>query len=429
MVHLSAGFYKKRLPMPATTPNVKLLTDEVLARCETIAGFSEAPGQITRTYLCEAMHPVHDCVDGWMRAAGMAVRIDAIGNVVGRYSARQDAAPLLLFGSHLDTVPNAGKYDGVLGVLLGIAAVQALGGERLPFGVGVLAFAEEEGIRFRTSYLGSRAVCGRLDPRHLDQTDVDGTTLEQAIRRFGLNPEEVPQAAITRDKILGYVEAHIEQGPILEGRDLSLGVVDAIVGLSRLWFKFEGKAGHAGTLPMEMRKDALASAAEFVVRVEEYARSVPGLRATVGKLDVLPGAVNVVPGEVRLSLDVRHAEDAVRQQALQVLLERSAEVAERRGVRCRMELGENHAAVPADPRLTDRLAEAARAIGHEPLRMVSGAGHDAAVMAGIAPMAMLFIRSPGGISHHPDESVRASDVQAALATLVSLLHNLAGETR
>lgn len=412
--------------MPANAPDLKQLTDEVLACCETVAGFSEEPDRLTRTFLCEAMHAVHDRVGAWMRAAGMSVRVDAIGNLIGRRSAQRDGARVLLLGSHVDTVPNAGKYDGVLGVLLGIAAVKALG-ERLPFDVDVLAFSEEEGIRFRTGYLGSMAVAGRFDARHLERTDAAGVTLAEAIRRFGLDPAHIPQAAYPTGKALAYIEAHIEQGPVLEGHDLPLGVVEAIVGLSRMWFKFEGQAGHAGTSPMEQRKDALITAAEFIIGVEEYARSLQGLRATVGALEVVQGAVNVVPGEVRLSLDVRHADDAVRQGALQVLLLRAAETGERRGVRCRMELGENHSAVPADPRLTDRLIAAARAVGHEPLRMVSGAGHDAAVMAGIAPMAMLFVRSPGGISHHPGETVRPADVQAALETLVSFLRRLAGE--
>lgn len=404
------------------------LAGEVLARCDVVAGFTEEPGQITRTFLCEAMHGLHDSLGEWMQSAGMTVRRDALGNLIGSYPADRDNAPTLLLGSHLDTVPNAGKYDGVLGVLVAIAAVQALQGKRLRFGIDVLAFSEEEGIRFRTAYLGSMAVCGRFNLRLLERTDADGVTMEEAIRGFGLEPDEISEAAYPAERVLGYVEIHIEQGPVLESRDVPLGLVTAIIGQSRMWFRFEGKAGHAGTLPMELRQDALAAAGEFVVEVEKYARSVDGLRATVGSLTVTPGAVNVVPGGVRLSLDFRHADNAVRQLAMQALLQRAAEAGERRDVRCRMELSEDYTSVPADPRLTQWLDDSARAVGVTPFRMVSGAGHDAAVMAALAPMAMLFVRSPGGVSHHPDETVEPGDVQAALETLVSFLHRLAGAT-
>jgi allantoate deiminase len=404
------------------------LAEEVLARCEAVAAYSEEPGRITRTFLCEAMRGLHTCLAGWMRAAGLAARLDPVGNLIGRHPAATPDAPVLLIGSHLDSVPDAGKYDGVLGVLLGVAAVQALGGERLPFAVDVIGFCEEEGIRYRTPYLGSLAVCGRLDPAFLGRTDGAGVSLADALRHFGLDPSQVPRAAYPAGQVLGYVEAHLEQGPVLEALGAPLGVVEVIAGQSRLWLRFEGKAGHAGTLPMELRRDALAAAAEFVVAVEQHARGIDGLRATVGTLAVSPGAVNVVPGSARLSLDVRHARDEVRERALADLLGRAEALAARRGVGFHVEHAEHHPAVPADPRLTGLLAESARAAGYAAPRLVSGAGHDAAVMAGLAPMTMLFVRSPGGVSHHPDEAVLPEDVAAALEVLVALLRRLAGES-
>jgi allantoate deiminase len=362
-----------------------------------------------------------------MHAAGMQVRRDAIGNLIGHYPGAEARASIFLIGSHVDSVPNAGKYDGVLGVMLGIAAVEALEGRRLPFAVEVLAFSEEEGIRFRTPYLGSRAVCGRFDSALLDLTDDAGVSLAAAIRDFGLDPAEIPNAAYAADQVLGYLEAHIEQGPILENLDLPIGVVEAIIGQSRLWVRFHGKAGHAGTLPMELRHDALAAAAEFVVQVEACARTTEGLLATVGTVAVEPGAVNVVPGLARLSLDVRHASDAVREQAVATLLRLAESQAAQRGVGFQIDQAEHHASVPADVHLTKLLSAAVAAAGVTPRRLVSGAGHDAAVMAGLTPMTMLFVRSPGGVSHHPDETVLSEDVRFALEVMVRFLCCLAGD--
>ena len=405
--------------------DVGSLAREVLERCEVIARFSEEPGRITRTFLCPAMHGVHDCLTAWMRAAGMTVHRDALGNLIGRYPAAVPDAPLLLIGSHLDSVPNAGKYDGVLGVLLGLAALQALAGRWLPFAVDLLAFSEEEGIRYRTPYLGSRAVCGRFDAALLDRTDAAGVPLADALRTFGLDPARIPEAAYHGEHLLGYLEAHIEQGPVLEAAQVPVGVVEATVGQSRLWVSFHGKAGHAGTLPMEHRRDALSAAAELVLHVEALSRSTAGLRGTVGTITIAPGAVNVVPGSARLSLDIRHAQDAIREDAVAQVLRQAEAIAARRGVGFQVEQAEHLAAVPADPRLAGLLAAAVAAVGVPVQRLVSGAGHDAAVVASIAPMAMLFVRSPGGISHHPDEAVLPADVETALRILIEFLSRLA----
>jgi allantoate deiminase len=403
------------------------LADDLLARCDVLARYSEVPDKITRTYLCDAMHQVHACLGDWMRQAGMTVHLDAAGNLIGHYvAARADAATFLI-GSHLDSVPDAGKYDGVLGVLLGVAAVQALGGQRLPFAIDVLGFCEEEGIRFRKPYLGSMAVCGRLDRATLEQFDDKGVSLAEAQHRFGLDPARLAEAAYPAGKVLGYLEAHIEQGPVLDALQLPLGLVEAIVGQSRCWLRLVGKAGHAGTLPMELRQDALAAAAEFVLAVERRARSVDGLRATVGSLAVKPDAVNVVAGRAQLSLDVRHPQDQVRQQATAALLGQAAAIADRRGVALEVDPLQSYAAVLTDPRLSDVLAESVAAAGYPVHRMVSGAGHDAVVMATLAPVTMLFVRSPGGVSHHPAESVVPADVLAALEVIVAFLHRLAGD--
>jgi allantoate deiminase len=397
------------------------LTAEVLARCDALARFSEAPGWLTRTFLRPPVRQVHECLTNWMRAAGLRVRVDAVGNLIGRRPATHPDSLVFAVGSHIDTVPDAGKYDGILGVLLAIAAAQALPDRRRHIALDVIAFSEEEGVRFGTPYLGSRAVCGRFDPALLERTDADGVALAQAVRDYGLDPAAIPVAAYPAGQVAGYLEAHIEQGPVLESLDLSLGVVEAIVGQSRYWLTVTGRAGHAGTQPMEHRRDALAAAAAFVGAVERTARATPGLRATVGSLTVAPGAVNVVPGEVRLSLDVRHAEDGVRTAAVADLLGQARAITAGRRVGLVVEPVTDQVAVPCDGELTGRLAAAVEAAGHPLHRLVSGAGHDAVVMASLCPVAMLFLRSPGGVSHHPDERVRPEDVRAALDVMVRFL--------
>lgn len=398
---------------------------EAFGRCDEVATFSEEAGKITRTFLSEPMRRLHGLVAGWMEAAGMCVRVDAAGNLIGRYAGVRPGLPVLAIGSHLDTVPNAGRYDGVLGVLLGIAAVQALDGRRLPFGIDVIAFSDEEGVRYGVPYLGSLAVRGRFDRNLLDRTDARGMTMAEAFRTFGLDPCRLDEAAYPAGRLLGYLEAHIEQGPVLEALGAPVGVVDAIAGQSRTWAELRGRSGHAGTLPMEGRLDALAAAAELVLEVERLGRSVPDLRATVGTIAVEPGAVNVVPGTARLSIDVRHARDDVRMMAMAELRARAADLTARRGVEFRVAGEEHHMAVPADPLLSGLLGEAVASAGYAPDRLTSGAGHDAAVMAAVTPMAMLFLRSPGGVSHHPDESVLPGDVVVALDVIVRYLHILA----
>jgi allantoate deiminase len=405
------------------------LAKELLERCDILAGFTEEPGKISRPFPSAAMHKVHASLSEWMQEAGLAVRRDAVGNLIGHYAAEAEdtvgtAAQVFIIGSHLDSVPNAGKYDGILGVLAGVAAVKALGGKRRPFAIDVVGFCEEEGIRFRTPYLGSLALTGRLDSSLLERTDKSGISLRKALRDFGLDPARLNEATYPAGMVQGYLELHIEQGPVLESQNLPLGIVEAIVGQTRSWLRFEGQAGHAGTLPMTLRHDALAAAAEFVLAVEQQARAADGLRATVGTLSVAPGAVNVVPGLAALSLDVRHRQDSIRVEANAKLLGQASDIAGRRGVRFCIDQSESFAAVQAGPRLTDLLATAASESGHAFMRMDSGAGHDAAVMADLAPMTMLFVRSPAGVSHHPDEAVLPADVAAALEVMAAFIQNL-----
>lgn len=408
------------------------LTGEVLARADELGRLSDEPGRLTRLFLTDAARKAHYRVALWMVDAGLFTGPDAAGNVHGlgrvggefraeHFEPRADPHQRFIVGSHLDTVPDAGKYDGVLGVLLGIAAAKALRGRHFAKRLDVVAFSEEEGVRFRFPYIGSLAVCGRLTPELLARRDDNGVTVADAIREFGLDPADLPAAEYRPGQVAGYLEAHIEQGPVLEARGLSLGVVPAIMGQTRAWVRFTGHAGHAGTQPMDLRRDALAAAALFVSAVETVGRRTDCLRATVGNLVVSPGATNVVPGEVRLSLDVRHADDAVRQRTVAELFAHAEALGRDRGIGVAGEPALDQPAVPCDPGLTARLEATLAEQGHPPERVVSGAGHDAAVMAGLGPAAMLFVRSPGGISHHPAETVRREDVRAALAVMVRFL--------
>ncbi len=396
---------------------------QVIARCRQLATYTEEPGSITRTFLSEPMRCVHNDVRAWMEQAGMKVRIDAAGNLRGYYSGTKPDAPRLIIGSHLDTVPNAGAFDGILGVVMGVALVEMLGGRRLSFGIEVVGFSEEEGVRFGVPFIGSRALTGTLDGEILAKQDADGVSVAEAIRAYGLDPSAIGEARVT-DDTLGYLEFHIEQGPVLESLNLPLAILTSIAGQSRLEVAFEGKANHAGTTPMHLRRDALVGAAEWIGAVEREAAAIQTLVATVGKIDARPGAGNVIAGSVRMSLDVRHTSDDVRVQTVKHLLDCADQIAARRGLIASSEVRLDQRAVAMDTRFVETLARAVRAEGYIEHRMHSGAGHDAMVMAERMPSAMLFLRSPGGISHHPDESVLEEDVAAALATGMHFLDQL-----
>jgi allantoate deiminase len=399
---------------------------KIIARCREIAACTEVPGETTRTFLAPSMHDVHALLRGWMEAAGMSVAVDAIGNLRGVYPAASSAAPRLIIGSHLDTVPNSGAFDGVLGVVLGLALVEELHGERLPFAIEIVGFSEEEGVRFGKPYLGSFAFAGSFDTEMLGRTDVQGISMERAIRAFGLDPEDIPAAVMSEDAF-AYLEVHIEQGPVLESEGIQLGVVSAIAGQTRMQLSFTGQANHAGTTPMHLRHDAMASAAEWICEVERYAQATAGLAATVGRVQTYPGAGNVIAGKVVASLDVRHAEDAIRRGAVAALVAAAKDAGAARGVQV-IALGtSDEDAVPTDAALSDLLREAAASAGYAAKTMLSGAGHDARVVAERLPIAMLFLRSPKGLSHHPDESVLVEDVEAALATSLAFVRPLSTE--
>jgi allantoate deiminase len=402
----------------------------VMRRCGVLGSISEEPDRLTRPFASSAMRRAHEQVTAWMREAGMAVTRDNIGNLRGRYEgAEGGAGATLLLGSHLDSVRDAGKYDGPLGVLVGIAAVQALHDRntRLPFAIEVVAFADEEGLRFGTSYLGSKALAGSFNAADLERTDADGVTMAQAIRDFGGDPGRLAEDRWSGGDLLGYVEVHIEQGPVLESKGMPVGVVSSIAGQTRHLLTFTGEAAHAGTTPMDHRKDALVAASVFVQAVADYAESQTGMVATVGQLTVRPGAANVVPGEVTISLDVRHPRDADRLHASKLLIDVAGKIASRRGIALTtMPLSEN-GTIQCSARLTSMLAQAAQDRGHHTIELASGAGHDAVEMAGIAEIAMLFVRCKGGVSHNPAESVTEEDVGVAVEVLGRFLELLAAE--
>ena len=399
--------------MPTLALSPVLRAGLVVDRCAALAQFTETPGSITRTFLSPPMHEVHRVLRQWMKALGMTSSVDAMGNLRGVFSG--NSRRRLVIGSHLDTVPNAGAYDGILGVVLGLTLIEALDNQKLAFDIEVIGFSEEEGVRFGVPFLGSRAFAGTFPPEWLDLADKRGVTVRQAIAAFGLDPAHIPTAAFDKSTF-AYLEFHIEQGPVLESLHLPLSAVEGIVGQSRLRLRFEGQANHAGTTPMDLRKDALAGASQWIGAVERLGRSTLGSVATVGRVEVTPGAGNVVPGAVDASLDVRHADDAIRKDAARALLESAERIAQSRGLQLHAEHLLDQASVPCDPRLTGLLRRSMVAAGYPEHSMMSGAGHDAMVLAAHIPSTMLFLRSPGGISHHPDESVSADDVAAAIET-------------
>ncbi len=370
------------------------------------------------------MHDCHREIVQWMEPLGIKVRSDAAGNLRGVYAGAQPNGSRLLIGSHLDTVPNAGAYDGILGVVLAVALLEELQGRRFPFAIEVLGFSEEEGVRFGAPFIGSRALVGRLDPQLLQVCDSQGVSVRKAIEDFGLDPEHIPEAELGKDT-LGYLEFHIEQGPVLEKLNQPLAAVEAIAGQSRLAVTFVGRANHAGTTPMHLRHDALAGAAEWIGKVERAGQGIPGLVATVGRIEAKPGATNVIAGEVRLTLDVRHSSDDIRRRAVADLIREAQEIASRRGLSVNESNVLNQPAVAMEPFLIGHIEDALAKAGCKPHRMVSGAGHDAMILAERVPSAMIFLRTPGGISHDPAESVASEDVEKAIQCGLHLLQQLA----
>ena len=383
----------------------------VMRRCDALAQISDDRGQLTRIFASPAMRRANKLVGSWMREAGLQVHEDAAFNLLGRWNSNQRGAKTFLLGSHLDTVRDAGKYDGPLGVLTAIAAVKVLRerGVKLPFNLEVVGFSDEEGVRYQTAYLGSGAFAGTL-------TAADLARIEE---------KQIVKARRSPGEFLGYVEVHIEQGPVLEKRNLPVGIVTAIAGQSRLRVEFHGVAGHAGTVPMNLRQDALAGAAEFILAVESLAKKQSRLVATVGKAEVAPGASNVIPGCVRLTLDVRDQSDSRRLAAVQSLHTKAKIIAKQRGLKLTQTPVQQTAAVQCDKTLAQIFSRCVVQRGLEVLKLLSGAGHDAVAISAICPVAMLFVRCKGGISHHPAESVKAADVRVAVEVLSDFILRLA----
>jgi len=409
---------------PTTAESLAARATTIIARCRELARITDIPNQTTRLFLSPATRDAHTLLEWWIRQAGLQSRTDDAGNVRATRPSAHPNAPTFVLFSHIDTVTNAGAFDGPLGVLLALAAIEQLGATPLPFHIELIAFAEEEGIRFGFPFLSSLAATGHLTAEHLARTDATGISVADAIRNFNLDPNNIPHTCPLAPNTFGALEVHIEQGPVLDKSDTSLAVVEAIVGQSRLELTFEGHANHAGTTPMSLRQDALAAAAQWIVEVERYAANYTQLVATVGRITSEPGAINVIPGTVRTSLDIRHPKDESRHAAIAHLLTKAEAAGALRGVRVHATVQSEQRAVPMDRDLTLKLHQAAERAGFDAQPIFSGAGHDAMILAAAVPTTMLFLRSPNGLSHHPNEDVRLEDVEAALATVLNLLLHL-----
>jgi allantoate deiminase len=402
------------------------LGEEIVGRINELAAISETPEHLARIFLTREHHAAADLVLGWMREAGMLASLDAIGNVGGRYEGDRPGLPCLMLGSHYDTVRDAGKWDGPLGLITAISCVADLHrrGRRFPFAIEVTGFADEEGVRFASTLLGSRAVAGTFNERVLADKDEAGISMRDALIQFGLDPDHIGAAARAPSELLAYVELHIEQGPVLEVERLPVGVVTAISGATRLAASLTGMAGHAGTVPMALRHDALTGAAECIVAIEELCRTDPGgLVGTVGYIHANPGATNVIPGQVSFTMDIRAPTDTHRRKAVADIVRRIESIAKGRKLQLQVDVTHENRTVPCAPWLRSQIAEAIAAEGFRVFELPSGAGHDGMAMIDIADVGMVFVRCRGGISHHPDEHVETVDADAGARVLLRLIEN------
>jgi beta-ureidopropionase / N-carbamoyl-L-amino-acid hydrolase len=401
---------------------------ETMAMIDRLAQFSEQDGALTCSYLSLPHQRVASLLRDWMLAAGLDATLDSVGNVVGRMSCARSDARTLMTGSHYDTVINAGRYDGRLGIIIPILVATQLRqrGEQLPFDLEIVAFADEEGVRFKSTFLGSSAIAGSFETSLFEALDDRGVTMRDALRAAGLDPEHVTQLGRDPNRLLGFVEIHIEQGPVLLNENRPLGVVTSIAGSVRHAISIVGLAGHAGTVPMTLRRDAAAAAAEVVLEVEKRCSGVDGLVGTVGRLEVPQGAINVIPGRCELTLDIRAADDATRDAALTAVLRSLEHIAAKRNVDIDARLLMQAAAVPCSSAFQQRWAQSITRITGDPTPRLlqSGAGHDAMKLAAITDVGMLFVRcGNGGISHHPDESMECEDAELAARAFHDLLLN------
>jgi allantoate deiminase len=402
------------------------LGDEIVGRINQLGAISETSGHLARVFLTPEHRAAADLILSWMAEAGMAAHLDAIGNVCGRYEGEVAGSPCLMLGSHYDTVRDAGKWDGPLGLITAICCVGDLHkrARRLPFAIEVTGFADEEGVRFASTLIGSRAVAGTFDESALGVKDNAGISMRDALIKFGLDPDHIGAAARARRELHAYVELHIEQGPVLEGLNLPVGVVTAIAGATRLAASLTGMAGHAGTVPMLLRRDALAGAAECIVEIEEFCRTdQDGLVGTVGYIHAMPGATNVIPGQVSFTIDIRAPTDAHRKLAVADIVRRIETVARRRKLALQLDVTHENRTVPCAPWLRQQLAQAVMAEGFRVFELPSGAGHDGMAMIDIADVGMLFVRCRGGVSHHPDEHVEVADADAGARVLLRFVEN------
>jgi len=408
------------------------LGQEIVGRINALATISETPEHLTRIFLTKEHRAAAELVLGWMRAAGMHAHLDAIGNVCGRYEGEVAGAPCLMLGSHYDTVRDAGKWDGPLGLITAISCVAELNrrGKRQPFAIEVTGFADEEGVRFASTLLGSRAVAGTFDESVLNARDENGVSMREALRAFGLDPDHIGAAARVRRELLAYLELHIEQGPVLEQEHLPVGVVTAIAGATRMAARLTGMAGHAGTVPMASRRDALTGAAECIGAVEEFCRSdTSGLVGTVGYIHAMPGATNVIPGQVSFTIDIRAPTDAHRRLAVTDIVRRIEAIAKRRKLSLQLDVTHENRTAPCAPWLQAQIADAISAEGFRVFALPSGAGHDGMAMIDIADIGMIFVRCRGGISHHPDEHVELADADAGARVLLRVIGNFSPRER
>ncbi len=405
------------------TPSRESPGRRLMARIDEFAAFTDEPGKLTRLYLSEAHRRAAAQFIAWAQAIGLDARLDAAGNVVARYEGRTAGAPALMIGSHIDTVRDAGRYDGNLGALAALAVVEELAqrGERLDVAVEVVAFGDEEGVRFPRTLTGSRALAGLVEACALEQQDRDGVVMRDALKAFGGDPDGV--GSLRREGLAGFVEVHIEQGPALEAEGLPLGVVTAINGATRFDVSVSGVAGHAGTVPLTLRRDALAAAAEMILAIEARAAAEAELVATVGRIEAEPGAANVIPGLVRLSLDIRAPRDEQRQRAVTDLAATLEAIAAQRGVAVKLVKTHEAGAYVCDPQIVAGLAAAVEAVGAKPRLLPSGAGHDTMIMGQLCPAGMLFVRCKGGVSHNPLESITIEDCEIALAALTRFVRD------
>lgn len=407
--------------------NYSQRAEKILQRINELASISEDEGYITRTYGTKAFLEGRDKVEQWMKEAGLQTYIDNIGNIRGRLLSKQVNAKNFVIASHIDTIINAGKFDGPLGVLTGLDLLEelVLSKTELPFHIELIGFCDEEGTRFHTTFLGSKAIAGSFDMSVLHARDEAGISLEEVIRLNGGDTNKLSKDAIAKDNWLGYFEIHIEQGPVLYEKNIPVAVVTAIAGQCRVGMVFNGEAGHAGTVPMDMRKDALACAAEFIIETEKFAKTnKENIVATIGKTHIINPASNVIPGEVICSLDLRSADEVKLTEAYNEIKKMTEAICQQRNIVLEWNLIQQSKPVTCDEQMNKLMKQAIRDAGYDVVELVSGAGHDAIPVSEVSPVAMLFVRCFKGISHNPLEDVELKDIAAAIKVSDKFINNL-----